>query len=424
MNTTKKLIVLCFAALMGIMCVMPSTFSWYNHSDYQSGNGMLYSRQELPVSYAAANDITMTTEVLQMKSDGQNVDFDDKGDLIPTGNITTSNSINAQNNQYYRTTLTNSGSTDAMLSLYVSNISNQKNLYVGCVAPTITERGFSKYGSASRAINGITRVYFQPRTAKDWSTAASINVVATVNGASSTVAMSHKYTTEGTQQDVTETITGGTSYVTWYADLPAGTTEFYFQNGDLNSTSDWSRTSTFYDYRPETIISLTGYTTDDDTDHRYAQHTIHSKSKLINVTRYYDKVNIAAGQSVSVALNAKDYKGMSGVTYSVDSNHNPSNAISVNENTGSISCNSDLNSDEYATVKIKIVSSLNDVLEIPVKVTNPVTLDAVPISQNIRVPASHTENGETVNGEVRVEWYIKNKEDTGHATFNGIYFTR
>lgn len=417
MNTTKKLVVLCLAALMGLICIMPSTFSWYNHSDFQSGDEMKYTRSELPVSYD--NDsISIATEVLQMKSDKKSVDFDDKGDLIPIGNITNSNTINSGNNQYYRTTLTNSGSTDAMVSLYVSNISNKKNVYVGCVAPTITERGYSEYGSASRALSGITRVYFQPRSAKDWSGATSINVVAKANGSTEIVEMSNKYTTSGNvEQDVTD---GGN--ITWYADLPAGTTEFYFQNASMDSSMDWSRTATFYDYRPETIIYLTGLTTDNDTEHRYAQHKVETKSKLINVTKYYDKVNISAGQTVSVALKSKDYKGLSGVTYSMGTN--PGNKISVNENTGVVSCNTSLGSGESATVNIKVVSSLNDVLEIPVTVTNPTNLDAVPISQNIRVPAKHTKNGETVNGKVQVEWYIKNKEKSESAIFNGVFFTR
>ena len=132
MGTTKKLVVLCLVLLMGIAAIMPSTFSWYDHSGVQVGDRMSYEREELPVS---AGTISMSTKKYHMQNthpdgngDANSVYYDIKGNKEYNGGaISGTQTIAANTSQYYGTTITNSANSPAYVNLYLQNFLNNNN---------------------------------------------------------------------------------------------------------------------------------------------------------------------------------------------------------------------------------------------------------------------------------------------------------
>ena len=323
MNTTKKLLVLCLVALMGVVSVMPSTFSWFNHSDVRSGDKMNYTRKELPVS---GSEITMKTEYLTMEKDDSGnelntLHYDEKGNKIVdktkgkdgeiTNDTTQSITIPAGHAQYFRTTFENTGTATSMVSIQLANLSNMQKVRLGTITPTVNEHAFSGRASLTRAANSKLRVYLKvPVNIKSWSTADKISIVVNEN-TTNKIAMT-KLTAKRYNANV------------WYGDLPAGTTTYYFYNhaGDTDKTNHWHRTASINEYKHDTFLTLENEKTQDGNDYT-----------AINTDEYrlFVKIptNLLSSSSMSVVVNGNTgnavsmqrLKSASGSDYTEDSSY-------------------------------------------------------------------------------------------------------
>ncbi len=264
MNTTKKLLVLCLVAVVGIVSFMPSTFSWFNHSAKQSGDKMNYTRESLPVS---DSKITMKTEYLTMEKgeDGKDLNtllYDEKGNkIIDTtkgtgGRVENQVEIKPGHAQYFRTTFENTGNATSMVSISLANLSNMQDVLVGTISPAVNERAFSRRASLTRAASGKMRVYLKvPKTIKNWKDATSISIVANEN-TSNKIPMT-KLSKARHNSDI------------WYGDLPVGTTTYYFYDhaGDTDKSNHWHRTASLNEYKQDTFLTLENEKTQDGNDY-------------------------------------------------------------------------------------------------------------------------------------------------------------
>ncbi len=437
MGTTKKLLVLCLVLIMGVVAVMPSTFSWYNHSGTHEGSKMTYRRNNLPVSSSvsfSSNTLTMSTKEYKMASDNE-VYYDKKGNKEYQGTaISGTQTIGAGTSQYYGTTFTNTGSAPAYVNLYLNNFLNGNNFFIGTTNPSLTDKGISS--TVHLANQNIIRVYFRFAEANNWSSAGRDNtfIFATTKGSSNKTKVNLSSSTE----NINAAPTSAKAY--YYADLPANTTEFYFatkggNNGvddSGNTTMNWYRTKTFTDVQPEKGYYLTGYA--DDT-YWYAECNSFTATGGLSIMKSFDKVYLNSGQKAYVNLvNGTNFTGASakyciGSTYSTEANALTNDYCSINRNTGLITAtNTALPHNSTFEICTRITSSFGDTKDITTTVSNPQYVSAATVSMNIKIPGRTTEedangNQVTKDGTALVEWYIRNK-DSVSCTFDNIYYTK
>lgn len=404
MKTTKKLLVLCLIAVMGVVAVMPSTFSWFNHSGKQSGDNARYQRDDLPISVGT---VTMETKKLQM--DGNDLHYDSKGQKVETGNAISTDTVSHKNSggtntytQYYRTKFTNNSSADAYVNFYLKNYTNEPGLYLGTIYPTITEKNQAGQPSATTKAHDEIRVYFQDKAVNGW---ASHDKYVT-------------YTTDGVSWQNAPAASGNTAMseasiqddgnTTWYYDIPADTKSFYFYTDQQYSKSDdgWYRTT-----EVNTLSPKTGYYIDGSKS-GYNHPTMHSytNDKYVSVEKYYDTISISSGQRFKLTLPDNWYSGSS-VSFAVGSGSN----ISINTNTDYLYATGNVSN---AKVNTTITGVLGDTLVLnstnATTVNTPTTLDSVPVIMNFVIP-----HGETKD----VVWYIRN-EGAASGSFAGMFFTK
>ena len=420
MKTTKKLIILCLVLVMGIVAIMPSTFSWYDHNGSQLGVGMNYTRENLPVS---AGTVKMETKKYQMN--GNEVYYDEKGNKkYDGGAITGGASVGAGKTQYYGTTFTNTGTAPAYVNLYLSDFTNNPKNFIGTTAPSLTDKGISS--SVHLTNYSVIRVYFQWSKANNWnSSSAKSYVVCTTADGSKTKTEIPKTNVIKNNQEILKNVD------TYYVDLKPNTVRFYFATDGGNSSNDplnppmsWYRTKTITDVCAETGYYLTGYADDTTWNAQYATFDVPGG---VSTMSYYDTVNIAANQKAYITLNKGiNYTGEK-ASYSVGTN----NYLTIDSATGLISAKgTSMGPNDWVRITATITGSLGDTMTVGptdnpgTKVSNPSTLSNAIVSINIEVPGkSVDEDGKTVNGTSEVVWYIRN-EGTATCSFNNIYYTK
>lgn len=431
MKTTRKLLVLCLVLVMGMVAIMPSTFSWYSHSAKQAGDRMNYTRKDLPVS---SGTIKMETKKYYMQDehrdgngDENSVYYDTKGNKEYNGGAITSGSVAAGKSQYYGTTFTNTGTAPAYVNLYLSNFTNGASYYIGTTAPSLTHKGISS--SVHLANNRVVRVYFQwDKAGSRWTSSYATRYVVcnTPNG---------KKVISISTSNVLKNKSALKNVDTYYVDLEKDTTSFYFAtNGKTSSseasginttdgsvTSSWYRTKTITDIQAEKGYYLTGET--DDTTWN-AAYTTFDISGGLSVMKQFDNATMNAGQKAYVTLTEGIHFTGASATYKVQSGSN----ITVNENTGLITTGSGFGSESSAVIRTTIKSSLGDTKTIDTTITNPKNLSAATVSMNIEIPGKTTEtdddgNTVTTNGKAEVVWYVRN-EGSSACTFDSIYYTK
>lgn len=423
MKIGKKLIVILLALVLGIVSFVPATFSWYDHDGSLSGDRLSYTRETLPVS---AGEVSIDTK--KFKMDRDKLYYDDKGnkeyDNQEDDNQLNSDSVAAGKTQYYGTVITNTGTADAYVNLYLNGITNSTKNYIGTLQPSLTEKGFSS--TVHLKNKNKVRVYFQwDKAANAWNAAGARTYVVSTS-ANGTVAVTQFDTTNNKLENKAAL----SNVTTYYADLIDGAVSFYFAT-DAGTTSNinmttgevtqaWYRTKTITNVQAETGYYLTGST--DDTTWN-AQYTSFSVPGGVSVMTYFDTVQINAGQHAYITLNkGTNFTGES-VSYSVTSGSN----VTVNGNTGFITAASDLGVDEnaVATITTTITGSLGDVTTVESNVVNPQKLNSAAIALNVRVPGrTADENGDMVDGTTEVVWYIKNKISNQACEFESIYYTK
>jgi hypothetical protein len=417
MGTTKKLVVLCLALLMGIMAIMPSTFSWYDHSGSQTGDRMSYEKEDLPVS---AGTLSMTTKKYRMANDND-VYYDIKGNKEFTDTVT-SGSVASSHSQYYGTTITNTADSPAYVNLYLASFNNKNGFYVGTMEPSLRDKGVSP--SVHLKNKNSIRVYFQWGSANNWN----------ANGAKTYVVYTTKSGTTGYKQ-MTSHITAGSSGSalrskqeqilgshitdTYYADLADNTTSFFFAT-DANAsgfntstkttTAKWYRTNTITNVQSERGYYLTGYA-DDTTFH--AQYNTFSVPGGISVMKYFDKAEINQNQKTYVSLTKGIHYTGSSASYSLRSG----SGLTVNSGSGLVN----RTGTSPANIQTTITGSLGDTYSysndttFQTTVTTPGTIAAMPLAMNIKIPP---------NESTLVVWYIRNGNGSEACTFSSIYYTK
>lgn len=433
----KVLVVLIIAAAL----LIPSTFSWYNHNESQTGNSMSYERDDLKVS---AGNVSVETK--KYYTENNKLWYDTKGnkkyDPNDSSPITDesnpdSRKVAASTIQYFGTTITNAGSAPAYVNLYLKEFTNSPTVKIGTLQPSLTDKGLSS--SVHLTNKNMIRVYFQPKTANNWKEADAEYYVVYKTKSSSTNAYRIFSKSEGynaltdsnsktyysgkiKNADDTGNILGGET--TYYIDLPENTTEYYFATDGKNSgfnttdcsvTMNWYRTNTITNVQAETGYYLTGVADDTTWNAQYATFNIPGG---VSVKTCFDTLTINKNQHAYVTLNkGTNYTGAS-ATYAVTAGSN----ITVNGNTGYVTAT---NYSGSATITTTIKGSLGDQTTVTTAVSNPATLAGVPVALNVEVPGKTTnENGDEVNGTAEIVWYIDNSATSSDVEFAGIYYTK
>ena len=399
----KILVVLVLAAAL----LIPSTFSWYNHSDSQTGDSMSYQRNGLPVS---AGTVTIATQ--KYRTENNKLWYDAKGNKEYTGAVSGTTSVAASSVQYFGTTITNTGAAPAYVNLYLRNFTNSPTVKIGTLQPSLTHKGLSS--SVHLTNKNKIRVYFQCDQANNWNNGSAKKYVV--------------YKTKGGGQTCVEitatTPTQVDNKTTYYVDLGDNTTEFFFASDGNASGFDtstftpsipWYRTQTITNVQPETLYKLTGVADDTTFNAQYATKAVPGG---VSVKTYFDTATINKNQHAYVTLNkGTNYTGAS-ATYAVTAGSN----ITVNGNTGYVTTT---NYSGSATITTTIKGSLGDQTTVTTAVSNPATLAGVPVALNVEVPGKTTnENGDEVNGTAEIVWYIDNSATSSDVEFAGIYYTK
>ncbi len=429
MRTTRKLIVLCLAALMACLTMMPSTFSWYDHNAEEDAGYMQYSRQNLPVS--GSSNLSASTIAV------------DKNGVATNGNTTVSN-VNFSSAdtkiQYYKTTLTNtSNSHDAYGDLEVGNLLNKEGIRVGITSPVINEKGFSI--SRTPKSNSTVRIYFIPYDRKKgsddywhfWynkeyndSTNSStyhnndywdMNVRYYVGSTPTDVRMTGAPNTNNSDFKVSGT--NDNAYKVYYADLPSNTTSFFFHNhwyDDNDENKDWNRTQDINELVPGTVYRLTGEKIDDS----YKLHDTIYRESVAELMSYYSEVQLDLDGHIYISLKkpdeitnpedeSADYYGTS-ISYSSSNNN-----VATVDRDGLVTAASSISGNTAtATITATIQGALGDTITCQTKVTVSKYIEQMPVAQNILVEAGKS---------VDIYWYVVNETTDTGTIADSIFWT-
>ena len=439
MKTTKKLIALALVLAMGAVAMIPSTFSWYDHNDSQTGWGMGYHKNNLPLSSGSISSLE-TKKYRMDENDDRKIFYDDKGNKEYDGGAITSGSVGAGKTQYYGTTFSNIGIQPVYVNLYLKDFKHDPQNYVGTIAPSLTHKGLSS--SVHLANSNSVRIYFQWDNANKWNDEdAKHYVVFQTKDSSGYICFedtsgNYAYTKGQITKSDDATLLAIQKKIlcdnknelinkieaTYYVDLPSNTTEFYFatdghdsgvtiSGNTLTVKKDWYRTKAITNIHAETGYYLTG-NTDDTTGN--AQYTSFNVPGGISVNTYYDTVTMAAGQHAYITLNNGVHFTGESVAYS-----NGTGNVTVNANTGYVTAANNYSIGSTATLNTTITGSLGDTKTITTNIQNPDTLDSMPVASNVEVPGGTSENP----GTVEIVWYIQNDSEN-QCTFSSAYYTK
>lgn len=438
----KILVVLVLAA--GLM--IPSTFSWYNHSDSQTGDSMSYQRDELPVSAGTVSVVTKRYNTEKEHNEQNNLQggdsnklyYDVKGNKEYHGNALDGSGDTVANGvtHFYGTTITNTGSAPAYVNLYLKDLENLRNsptVKIGTLQPSLTHKGLSS--SVHLTNKNFIRVYFQPKTATNWkeinanyyvvyktknSSNNAFRIFSKTEGHNQLTDSNSKVYYSGKITDANDTSGILQHETTYYIDLPENTTEYYFatdgnDNGfntsNCSVTMSWYRTNTITNVQSETGYFLTGATDDTTWNAQYGTFNIPGG---VSVKTCFDTLTINKNQHAYVTLNkGTNYTGSS-VLYTAVQN----SGITVNGNTGYVTASSTYSAN--TTITTKITGSLGDYSEVTTAVSNPGTIAGVPVALNVKVPGGT----QAEPGTAEIVWYIDNSATSSAVSFNSVYYTK
>ena len=437
MKISKFLVKILVVLILATALLIPSTFSWHNHNGTLTGDSMSYSRQKLPLS---AGTVSMVTKKYRM--DGNKLWYDTKGNKEyakdQQGNVlpdVNSDSVAASTVQYYGTKFTNTSASPAYVNLYLKDFLNSPTVKIGTLQPSLTDKGLSS--SVHLANKNIIRVYFQCDLANNWndSNAKKYVVYKTKDGTQSCVEIT---TQTPTNLSNSYTYNNLTNTKTYYVDLAANTTEFYFASDGNKSGFDvatltpsiaWYRTQTITNVQSEMCYFLTGVA--DDTTYN-AQYATKAVPGGVSVKTYFDTATINKNQHAYVTLNkGTNYTGAS-ATYALTeakdegnnaleiSNNSVADVISINTNAGMITTASGFDTDYTAEVTTTITGSLGDTTTVTTAVSNPGTIAGVPVALNVKVPGGT----QAEPGTAEIVWYIDNSATSSAVSFNSVYYTK
>lgn len=134
MKKSKILLVTVLALVLCLLCVTTSTFSWYTRPNSQSGNSLAWNS-----TYSISNGNGISMQTLASADGGETY----------TEEVTTfsSNGLAAGQCNYYRTAITNIGTSAQSVSLFLSQLDLSSNsggkFYLGVNGPLKTYKNYS-----------------------------------------------------------------------------------------------------------------------------------------------------------------------------------------------------------------------------------------------------------------------------------------
>ncbi len=415
MNTTKKLAVLCMAAFMAVVCVMPSTFSWYAHSGKNSGDAFKVQESLIPVSSSSNFSSSKVTHK--------------KVDKFGVGDTTVSKVNFASSStkiQYYKSTFDNSsGSGDVYVDLELKNVRNNSGVMVGVTNPVVTEKGFNI--SKTPATNDTTRVYFIPTSnySSFWwnttSSSSSFDMNICYSTGSGDPVKEKMTVLSNTNSNFKDGATGATASYVCYYDLPNNTTSFFFFNHWYNiatDNKDWNRTPDINELIPGSVYSLNGKNIEDS--YKLFNSTV--KTDVVALNSYYSEAKLSVGGYIDVGLQKEnvnneenftpDYYGTS-ISYSIPSGKQSMATVNTD---GLITAHAttDNETNKYILLTTRVTGVLGDYIEKETKIYISNYIAQMTIAKNIRV-----KKGETVD----VYWYVTNKLGLSGDIAAQIYWT-
>ena len=423
----KKILVVVLAAILFGVCISSPTFSWFTRPklEYANGKAMNFNvpnsvfyrignstqQSEAPKAYSGSN-VTMATYL----STNDGVSFSDTAAAPATSG--TLGTTSPSNRMYYKTTITNSGSTEQNVSLYIKNFTPGGNaVCVGTNVPVKAFKNYSMYGvnipspTRNTADGDKKRVYFEPvgrvPSGNSYDSHRTTWANKTYYVFSSTDGSSFSRTTM--------TVTPNYSGI-YYADINWDHNQCYF--ACATSPQNYQRTQTFtnlYGDGETMTQSLLFYTNGSYTDYNNAWA---GKEYCTGASfaHYYKDITIAAvsGQTVSVALTkGTDYQANSNVTYTSGN----TGAFTVSS-AGVITPNANISANTTTTLRYRATSYYGDTKDITVNVTvkkviNTSTIKAAPIVTNLLIPANSVQD---------VYWFIQNGDEMyGAASASANY---
>ena len=455
MNKIKTRALLAALALMVAVSLIPSTYSWYNHSDpeREQGNGMKLSEEKIPLSAkSAAEDIEYSTVICNAAGE--------VSDSTPISSLSLA-SNNGLAVQYYKTTFTNKGSNDVYIDFEAKDFANNADFYVGTISPTINEKAFASRAERTKKSATTTRVYFKTtssfkpywtrcysqdnppsvspaRDALPTSYTGTINydfnIAYKISGGSSEVYAPLKRCPKNTDGNETAYDEDNAQKIVFYADIPSNTEYFYFFNRyyiNESKNKEWNSTIKIYDLTPGKLYYLTGQ----KVDNKWKEYKSESlNTNLVAVNQYYDFVRMSVGSSIFANIGLKktsedddfipEYYGQS-ISYSVLS-ENPNTAgqsvVTVSASDGIITPKSA----GSAVIRTTITGQYGDTDYAYNNISIPPSIDQVPIFKNVRVPSlgSTDEKGNPSN-TVELYWYAINKSTDANNTLTAsdLYYT-
>ncbi len=424
MKTTKKLLVLCLIAVMGVVAVMPSTFSWYAHSgeDHYKGNDIQYEKSDLPLSLQQSGGITMTTYLAD--------EYNKKGSATSSFS-----SIGANRTKRYITSLTNNGAKDVSINLEMSKLTNNANVFVGTCDPVVNERSFAARATLEKVDWDYEVIYFEPRTHYDWWKQgvgdSQTNVLSAYRNEQS-ISYGEDSITDNYDMNLEYQVgsnnykmamqkcpyqdhVGSASYDVYRAFVTTEADSLFFFNHYYiteNTNLEWNRTPTVNDFSEGRVYYLNGKTNDynnKDIDH----HDSFNGTNLC-VYYYYKTATMAAGKTANLGLK----KGTSDMVVHREKFDYTGKSISYSSSDTDVATVSQdglvtAKASGTATITTTITGEFGDTVSLETTVSVPPTIDQVPIVQNVKIPA-----GETVD----VTWYVKNLS-SGNASFKNVFVT-
>ena len=459
MKTTKKLLILCLIAVMAVVAVMPSTFSWYAHSGEvrYKGNTIRYfdsSGLEDNASVSQINEatrpVTLPLSLKQQSGDTATVtmntyESDAYGKITNNTELTTfgvscvsaaENGI--PNTKHYVTKFINTGSEDVYIDFEMTGFSNNTNAFLGVKAPVVTEKNFALRAETHPITNNDIRIYFEHRDKFGWWNTLydedSPNYYDATEEDKESASdgwcdMNIQYDSMSQNTDIQtymlnapETDDGDDNkeYAVCYWDIDASATYLFFFNNYYLWTGSYKPNQT-PNYTPakHTVYYLDG-TVDsgNDKDKRFCHS--YSSFDLLSVNSYYDKVTMAEGSTAFIGLvrgtddsdTNYDYTGKDTIKYEVVGEG--SAYVSVSKE-GLVTAKS-RSAGHTAQIKTTVWGRYGDSKELFTTVNIPQQISQVPIVQNLKIPADNADS------PVEVHWYVKN---TGESPigFTNVFYT-
>lgn len=387
----KKSKIIALTALSVILCLVlicTPSFSWFTRGT-QTGGYFKWSNNnsDTALSYNTSNGSGIT---MKTYSSPDGITYGDN-EVTSFG----SNSISAGDRKYYRTDISNSGSSDQSVSLYLSNLQTggSGNFYLGVNNPLRTYKNYSNNESGSNKIKseinkknvyvGIVTsqspnptdfaVHYWTQNVSNSSGDAQVGATKYASSKSYTVNRYNNYTA---------------NYNMYVATIPysangivlqkSGT---YYDGGD-NTDVDYHNTILWYHYD-------NGYHTD---------NAISDTSAGINT--FYSDATVKVGETLDISADCR------GKSIQYESSN--SSVVSV-DNSGTITGVSE----GTAVVTVKAYGIYGDCLTAECVVTVGSNSNEVPVITNLSIPAKSGDKDSVVS----VYWYIKNDSESGELTY-------